>query len=134
MMKFLLVIAMLLSSFIANANDWDVKCYEKDGRHGYDLAYIINVNGAIQLQDCTADKMTDPQCERRGYLKKVERQDETCLVLQHHNGDETMTGRDWELCREEQESLDRPHFVPVRVTDDRQESRIYCERKILKLL
>lgn len=141
-MKFLLIATMLISSAFANANSegWAVKCFEKDG-HDLELAYIIKVdhqsptfdNLKLELLDCTYGGHGDANknCRERGYLKKVERQDENCLVLGRRDHD--VDNNSWSLCYEEQETLN-PRLVPVTVTDDRQESRIYCERSLLRIL
>ncbi len=143
-MKFLLIASMLVASAFANANDegWAVKCFEKDG-HDYDLAYIIKVdhgnpamNRQLELLDCTYGHDNESKnCRERGELKKYERQDETCLVLKHRggHGEATVDNGSWSLCYEQQETLN-PRLVPVTVTDDRQESRIYCERSLLRIL
>lgn len=138
-MKFLLMFTMILGSFASFANDegWAVKCFEKD-RHDFELAYIIKVddhdmesfNRKLELLDCTRNG--DKNCEERGHLKKVERQDETCLVL--HRRYPAVNGGSWSLCYEQQETAVNPRLVPVTVTDDRQESRVYCERSLLRIL
>lgn len=134
-MKFLLIASMLVASVFAQANDegWAVKCFERDGS-GFDLAYIIKVDRPqMELLDCTNDHggADNKNCEERGYLKKVERQDESCLVLTR--GQPSAMEHSWSLCYEQQETLN-PRLVPVTVTDDRQESRIYCERSLLHIL
>ena len=143
-MKFLLVVTMLLGSVMANANvdnDWKIKCFERDGSD-LDLAYIINVdhqmeemNRRLSLLDCTNGSGTDMAngCENRGELKKKERQNESCLVLSRHNAPE-LDNRSWSLCYEQQETLENPRLVPVTVTADRQASRVYCERSLLRVL
>jgi hypothetical protein len=137
-MKFLLVFTMLMGTAFANEG-WDIKCFEKD-HHDFDLAYIIKVdhhdmesfNHRMELLDCTrSDNAEKNECRKRGPLKKIERQEESCLVLDRHN---VSNGR-FSLCYEEQETISEPRrLVPVTVTDDRQESRIYCERSILRVL
>lgn len=132
---------MLVASAFANANDegWAVKCFEKD-HHDFELAYIIKVdhsnpamNRQLELLDCTYGDMgtENKNCRERGELKKVERQDESCLVLKRHHPE--AVNNSWSLCYEQQETLN-PRLVPVTVTDDRQESRIYCERSLLRIL
>lgn len=140
-MKFLLVITLLVGSVFANAADegWAVKCYEKDN-HDLDLAYILKVehddmaafNRSIELLDCTRGN-PDKNCRERGELVKKERQDEVCLVLKRR-GDHGVRNDSFSLCYEQQETAFNPRLVPVTVTDDRQESRIYCERELLRLL
>jgi hypothetical protein len=141
-MKFLLVLTMLAGSAFANASnpEWAVKCFEKD-HHDFDLAYVIKVekddmtfDRELQLLDCTrGDEAEKANCRERGELKKIERQEESCLVLKRH--DSRLNNDKFSLCHQEQETTFNPRrLVPVTVTDDRQESRIYCEREILRLL
>ena len=141
-MKFLLLVSMIVASSFASANDdgWSIKCFEK-GNHGPDLAYIINVDRMgppaadhrIQLEDCTRGRDSeDFNCRNRGDLKKRERQNETCLVLdEHHDG---INHGSWSLCYQQQDTVTSPRLVPVTVTDDRQGSTVYCEREILRIL
>ncbi len=142
-MKFLLLVSMIVASTFASADDnWSVNCYEKT-TYGTDLAYIINVSPnaptvksrLIELQDCTRGRNSD-NCRDRGELRKRERQNETCLVLDHHNdGDgDSLTNGSWSLCYQHQSTLASPRLVPVTVTDDRQGSTIYCERELLRIL
>jgi hypothetical protein len=141
-MKFLLVASMLVGSVFANASDgWSIKCFEK-GHHGPDLAYLINVDyplvseldRRIELYDCRkGSDAADPKCEERGHLRKVERQEENCLVLARREGESVDRG--WTLCHEKQDTVTNPPgLVPVTVTDDYQDSRVYCERELLKIL
>ena len=141
-MKFLLLVSMIVASSFASANDdgWSIKCFEK-GNHGPDLAYIINVDGqghptadrSIQLEDCTRGRDSeDFDCRKRGELKKRERQNESCLVLdEHHDG---VNNGSWSLCYQQQDTVTSPRLVPVTVTDDRQGSTVYCERELLRIL
>jgi|GEM_PF-5244740 len=145
-MKFLLVVTMLIGSVMANANvdnDWKVKCFERDGSE-LDLAYIINVNHnmdavnrQLMLEDCTyrnGQLDLDGQCRPVGQLEQKERQNESCLVLKRHHPGADLDNRSWSLCYEQQETLENPRLVPVTVTADRQASRVYCERSLLRIL
>lgn len=133
-MKILMTVMMVLSSTFAMANEsgWAVKCYERENQ-GMDLAYIIKVHHEqMSLWNCTDDEQMKGDCQKAGYLEREDRQDESCLVLQDPTPG--LTGGSWSLCYEEQETLESRRLVPVTVTDDNQDARIYCERKILKLL
>lgn len=141
-MKFLLVASILIGSAFANASDgWSIKCFER-GHHEPDLAYLINVDRSvetefdrrIELYDCRrGSDAADPKCQERGNLRKIERQEETCLVLERREG-EGVDGA-WTLCHEKQETATNDSgLIPVTVTDDHQDSRIYCERELLKIL
>lgn len=142
-MKFLLMVSLLLGSLMAHANVGentdDIRCFEKDGRE-LDLAYIIKVrhnmemmNRSLTLLDCTGHHGDDKNCEEKGELRKKERQNESCLVLQRQHP--SIDHRSWSLCYERQQTLDESNrLVPVTVTADRQASRIYCERSLLQIL
>jgi hypothetical protein len=133
---------MLIGSAFAYAdasNEWAFKCFEKN-HHEVKLAYIIKVDRPdptiitrkIELLDCTRSRgEPGKNCRERGYLKRIERQEETCLVLGRHND---FANGSWSLCHEEQKTALNPRLVPVTVTDDRQESRIYCEKELLQIL
>jgi hypothetical protein len=150
-MKFLLSLVLVVGSTFAQAGEegWGVKCFERE--HGeFELAYIIKVDHhdmeakrrQLELLDCTGRDKGDERCEERGELRKVERQNESCLVLKHHrdgHDDDDMSSlmgrRSFELCLEEQETLTSPRkLVPVTVNDDSQDERIWCEREILRIL
>ena len=141
-MKFLIVASMLIGSAFANAaGEWSIKCFDK-GHHGPELAYLINVDRPvetefdrrIELYDCRkGPDAADPKCRERENLRKVERQEENCLVLARREGESV--GGSWTLCHEKQDTSITPgEWVPVSVTDDYQDSRIYCERQLLKIL
>jgi hypothetical protein len=133
-MKILMIVMMVLSSTFAMANDggWAVKCYERENQ-GMDLAYMIKVyNQNMTLLDCSEEDMAKGGCRPVGYLQHEDRQDQSCLVLGYPTP--AVTGGSWSLCYEKQETLESRRLVPVTVTDNNQHARIYCERKILKLL
>lgn len=141
-MKMLLSLMMIFGSTFAMADggDWKIKCYERSHQE-MDLAYIIKVghhdmeelNRSLTLLDCSEEQEAKGQCHKRGYLYPDQRQNESCLVLKHHgDGDADKMGS-WSLCYEEQETLDGG-LVPVTVTDDNQDGRIYCERSLLRIL
>jgi hypothetical protein len=139
-MKFLLLFSILFGSAVASANVNDgleIKCFEKD--HGeMDLAYIIKEKMPVNfdrdmdlmLLDCTRGEHPSKNCDYRGELKREFHHNERCLVLKRHDS----LGGSWSLCMQRQENLNPSRLIPVRVTDDRQESRIYCETSLHRVL
>lgn len=135
-MKILLALTMILGSTFAMADsEWKIKCYDSMNQR-MDLAYILKVKGPehIALLDCTEDMALAGECRFAGKLEREDRQNETCLVKKHWTPDSEALMGSFSLCYEAQETVERPKLVPITVTDDEQDGRVYCERKILHLL
>lgn len=129
---------MLASTAFVNADttpEWFVKCYDKNNQEQeLELAYKIGVNNLISLWRCD-DK--DPECERKAWLQVNRRHQETCLEsYEHPPGTEAVLNNRFEICHQKQENDDAypRRLVPMTVRYDEQDSTVYCEKSIFKVL